>query len=74
MVSSSMADSPETVSSWLAGTGPGEPARPAVATNDVPLMATGPEEFHEHLRPAWHVVVATGVVLAAAVLASWLGH
>ena len=72
MVSSSMADSPETVSSWLAG--PGEPVRPAVATKDVSLTATDPEDFHEHLRPAWHVVAATGEVLAAAVLASWLGH
>ena len=31
------------------------------------------EHLHEHLRPAWHVVAATGVVLAAAVLVSWLG-
>ncbi len=37
-------------------------------------METDSEQFHEHLRPAWHVVVATLVVLAAAVLASWLGH
>lgn len=33
-----------------------------------------PELFEEHLRPAWHVVVATVVVLAAAALTSWLGH
>ena len=37
-------------------------------------METEPEQFHEHLRPAWHVVVATTVVLAASVLVSWLGH
>ena len=37
-------------------------------------MASDSEQFHEHLRPAWHVVVATVVVLGAAVLVSWLGH
>ncbi len=37
-------------------------------------MEADREVFDEHLRPAWHVVVATLVVLGAAVLTSWLGH
>lgn len=32
------------------------------------------ELFNEHLRPAWHVVLATLAALGATVLASWLGH
>ena len=37
-------------------------------------MQTDPEQFHEHLHPVWHVVVATIAMLAASLLVSWLGH
>ncbi len=37
-------------------------------------MSTDPGPFNEHLRPAWHVVVATLAMLAASVVVAWLGH
>ena len=67
----SMADDPASGHAWLATAGrirrtePGSDGRVAPTTLD-------PEQFQEHLRPAWHVVAATVVVLAAAVLVSWL--
>lgn len=70
----SVEDRSEAGTARRTGSGSGEPPRPADATQGVSPMATDPEQFDEHLRPAWHVVVATTVVLAAAVLASWLGH
>ncbi len=71
---STIGNRPDAGCACPAGTGSGEPVPPAAITKGVSPMATDPEQFDEHLRPAWHVVVATAVVLAAAVLASWLGH
>jgi hypothetical protein len=81
-----MASVPQPCSAWLAGSGAGDhgadipargrsgAARSQPCDQGVEAMEPDTEVFHEHLRPAWHVVVATLVVLAAAVLTSWLGH
>ncbi len=63
---------------WLPDAGPA-PRLPAEvrtwpADHEAQPLESDSELFHEHLRPAWHVVAATAVVLGAAVLASWLGH
>jgi hypothetical protein len=37
-------------------------------------MGPDPEQIHEQLHPAWHVTVATLVMLGAFLLVAWLGH
>lgn len=85
MILESMTDDPAAWPAWLkAGDqlshrADPEPAGrespgPRVRGEGVAPVGLDAEHFHEHLRPAWHAVAATGVVLAAAVLVSWLGH
>lgn len=69
MADESMADSRIPERAWP------ECAWPAGATSEgVQPPGRDPEQFEDHLRPAWHVVAATAVVLAASVVVSWLGH
>jgi hypothetical protein len=37
-------------------------------------MDSETKRYDDHLRPAWHVVVATLAALAATVVLGWLGH
>ena len=74
-------ESPASGPVSLVGAGPGDAGivlrnTPPVPhpDNEGPIMLTDPEQLHEQLRPAWHVVVATVVMLAVATLAAWFGH